>query len=378
MIRRDVIVVGAGPAGALAAREIAKAGRDVLLLDRSTFPRRKVCGCCLGVGALRALASVGLGGLPEGLGAAPLRTFVPSAGGRSVRLRLPGGCAVSREVLDRALVDAAVRMGVEFRPGVRARLGRLEGGGRVVETGHGTGATEILAGVVVDATGLGSGLTEPGVPGASVADDSRVGLGASYHECSYPVAPGELRMAIARGGYVGLVRVQGGGLNVAAAVDPRVLEGAAPHEAIEDLLTRAGLPALPVRPSAAWRGTPALTRQPHTVGAARVLRIGDAAGYVEPFTGEGMCWAMSTGIAVAPLAVVAVDGWSPSLAAAWRRYHRGALSDARRMCRALSPALRRPGVVEAAVATLGVFPALARPFLRRAARHPPLSVVYSS
>lgn len=379
-MRCDVVVVGAGPAGALAAREIARAGGEVLLVDRSGFPRRKVCGCCLGAGALAALTRVGLGGLPRRLGAVPLRTFVPTAGGRSASLSLPGGCAVSREALDQALVDAAVREGAEFRSGVLARLGRVEGGRRVVEIVRGQAVTEVFARVVLDASGLGSGLTEPGGPKARVAHHSRVGLGATFDDADYPVRAGELRMAVGTAGYVGLVRIEQNRLNVAAAVDPAALGhgGASPGEAIAALLAEAGLPGLSAPSSASWRGTPPLTRTPHAVEAERVLRLGDAAGYVEPFTGEGMCWAMSTAVAVAPLALAGVDRWRPSLAGAWRRYDRAELGGARRLCRTIVPALRSRGVVRGALVTLGLFPALAGPFVRRAARHPPFSVSYSS
>ncbi len=57
----DVIVVGAGLAGSLAARQLALAGARVLLLDRATFPRWKVCGCCFNPHAQSALAAVGFG-----------------------------------------------------------------------------------------------------------------------------------------------------------------------------------------------------------------------------------------------------------------------------------------------------------------------------
>ena len=52
----DVIVVGAGPAGSLTARELARLGRRVLLVDKASFPRPKVCGCCLSGSALAALS----------------------------------------------------------------------------------------------------------------------------------------------------------------------------------------------------------------------------------------------------------------------------------------------------------------------------------
>ena len=68
----DAIVVGAGPAGAMAARELARTGISVLLVDRARFPRYKVCGGCLNPRALRLLRKAGLGGLMARLGAVPL------------------------------------------------------------------------------------------------------------------------------------------------------------------------------------------------------------------------------------------------------------------------------------------------------------------
>ncbi|HEY7428386.1 MAG TPA: FAD-dependent oxidoreductase, partial [Gemmataceae bacterium] len=57
----DVVVVGAGPAGAMAAHELARRGCAVLLVDRAAFPRWKVCGCCLNGHALVTLQAAGLG-----------------------------------------------------------------------------------------------------------------------------------------------------------------------------------------------------------------------------------------------------------------------------------------------------------------------------
>ncbi len=115
----DAAVVGAGPAGAVAARELARRGRSVLLIDKATFPRWKVCGCCLNGSALDTLAAVGLGDLPARCGAVPLERVRLEAGGRGAELPLPGGVALSREAFDAALVRAAVAAGVAFLPGTR-------------------------------------------------------------------------------------------------------------------------------------------------------------------------------------------------------------------------------------------------------------------
>ena len=105
----DAVVVGAGPAGALAARESARRGLRVLLVDREAFPRWKVCGCCLSGRALGTLAGVGLADLPHRHGALPLREVRLAARHRDAVVALPDGVALSRQTLDAALVEAGIR-----------------------------------------------------------------------------------------------------------------------------------------------------------------------------------------------------------------------------------------------------------------------------
>src|SRR5262249_60089661 len=102
------LVGGAGPAGSAAARQLARRGVGVLLVDRAAFPRVKVCGCCLSGAALAALASAGLAGLPQACGAVPLEQVLLAAGRRSAAGSMAGGVSLSRERFDAALVEAAV------------------------------------------------------------------------------------------------------------------------------------------------------------------------------------------------------------------------------------------------------------------------------
>lgn len=362
MSRYDVVVMGAGPAGALAARELARRDVAVLLLDRASFPRAKVCGGCLSAGAVDVLRSVGLGELPAELGARPIETLVLSAGARRARLRMRGGCSVSRSALDHALAEAARREGATFWQGARAALGRVEGAERVVQVTRGEGPFEVRASVVLDATGLGGDV--------QAGPRSRIGLGAALEDPSYPASTGELHMIVGRGGYVGMVRVESGALNIAAAVDPGGLGATRPRDALAELLVGAGMPLPDGWHEAEWRGTPKLTRSAATVGGERLFRLGDANGYVEPFTGEGICWALDAAVAVAPLAEAAVSAWRPDLLTRWEAYCSATLRPAQRLCRALAPALRRSWLVGGAVAALQRAPVLAAPLLRRAASAP--------
>src|SRR5271156_2503277 len=77
----DALVVGAGPAGSIAARQLARSGVSVLLVDKARFPRRKVCGCCVGAGAVAMLEQIGLGDLLPALGARSIRQFQLAAYG---------------------------------------------------------------------------------------------------------------------------------------------------------------------------------------------------------------------------------------------------------------------------------------------------------
>lgn len=358
-MKRDVIVIGAGPAGSLAARELARAGADVLLLEKREFPRDKVCGCCLGGASLAHLAAVGIAA-PAG---PALRHLDLRVGARRAVLPLPSGRVVSRAALDAALLEEARRAGVEVRTGAPATLGPVSKGGpssgdaRVVHVD----GDELHAGLVLLATGLG-GAAELG---ARPAPRSRVGLGAhltadeaeAFHTPG--TSPDTVTMACGAEGYVGLVHDEAGRLNLAAAVDPGALRDRGAQEVITQLLGRAGLPGLP---TAEWHGTPPLTRSGPAV-AERVLALGDAAGYVEPFTGEGIGWALATARAVVPLAL---GGWSPELSRRWPLEVRRVVD--KRTCRATATMLRHPRLLGAVLPLLSAMPGLAAPLIRAVQR----------
>jgi flavin-dependent dehydrogenase len=124
------------------------------------------------------------------------------------------------------------------------------------------------------------------------------------------------------------------------------------------------VPPVPGLAGLAWRGTPALTRRATRLAGERLFVLGDAAGYVEPFTGEGMAWALAGGLAVAPLAAEAARRWRPSLARAWAATYRRIVVRRQHVCRAAAAVLRRPLLARALVRLLARAPALAIPVLR--------------
>ena len=99
------------------------------------------------------------------------------------------------------------------------------------------------------------------------------------------------------------------------------------------------------------------------LASERVFVLGDAAGYVEPFTGEGIAWALASAEAVVPLALAAVQRWDPALIAEWECAYRRVIGR-RVLCHAAAEILRRPGLTRAAFSILARIPGLAAPLLK--------------
>jgi flavin-dependent dehydrogenase len=178
-------------------------------------------------------------------------------------------------------------------------------------------------------------------------------------------------MAYGTGGYVGLVRLDGGKLNIAAALNVGLLKKAHnPAGLVGQLLGEIGWPAVPGVSDLTWHGTPALTRQPARPGGERVLAIGDAAGYVEPFTGEGIGWAMASGVAVISVAIRGVRRWRSSLADEWAASQGHHEARRRRLCRTLTWVSQHPLIARVLIEAAGRLPFLAAPFVSHIGRSP--------
>jgi flavin-dependent dehydrogenase len=368
----DAIVVGAGPAGAVAAYVLARQGCSVLLVERSRFPRFKVCGGCISAVALGLLESVGLGALPRRLGATSFDHVVLRVGRGEARLRLPRGAVLSRERLDEALVAEARNAGAIVLQETTATGSFCEGDRRVVTMRSEEGSFDLAARVVLAADGLGgSFLREEFGRRASrrgamaLRGDGRargrVGLGAVLEAAPVPLPDSGILMQCGTRGYVGLARREDGRINLGAAVDPAALHEAGPSRVIAGILADCGTRFAEELDAVAFRGTGPLSHSPERLSAERLYLIGDRAGYAEPFTGEGMAWAFAQGKEAAHRAIALGGTWSREEEAAWERFQRRHIARRHRVSRSLAFVLRHPKALRGVVAAVSRCSVLAAP-----------------
>jgi 2-polyprenyl-6-methoxyphenol hydroxylase-like FAD-dependent oxidoreductase len=149
------------------------------------------------------------------------------------------------------------------------------------------------------------------------------------------------------------VRLEDDRLDLACAVDGRAVRSfGGPGALVQQLLREVGWPLPAGLAEQPWRGTAALTRQATRVAGQRLFALGDATGYVEPFTGEGMAWALASAVALAPLVLRGVQRWEDALAREWTIQHRLVVRDRQIACRLLAAVLRVPWLTAALVALL--------------------------
>ena len=206
-----------------------------------------------------------------------------------------------------------------FKTAWRRNLaGRIDRAWRVELTSPGDRST-IIADAVVAADGIHGGfLSRQADCRRRPARGSRIGAGAVLAESPAFYEPGVIYMAVGNGGYVGFVRLEDGRLNVAAALDrPAVAAAGKPAVVVRSIVEQAGFPWPEELSFAAWHGTPPLTGRPQRIADHRLFVVGDAAGYIEPFTGEGMTWGILSACEVAPLVVESLEVDPAAAARKW-------------------------------------------------------------
>lgn len=370
----DIVVVGAGMSGSIAAREAARLGSKVLLVEKATLPRRKVCGCFLNANAVASLTQLDLSHLLVTSGAPAVRGVFVAAGSRRAYLPLPTGAGLSRHWLDAHLAHEATIAGASLLLRTEAHLVATDEQECRLRLVHADECVEIRSRIVVAADGLAGRLARETVGCTQVINPrSRIGVSAATSLVPAGYRPGTIQMVVGREGYIGSLQVEDGRVEIAAALDPAAMKRWGPGETVRRILRQSPLPNFDDVGDLTWQGTTPLSCRTTPPAGQRVFFVGDAAGYIEPFTGEGMAWAIASGAAVASLAHQAARRYSADLPRRWVAERTRLLRGRMRVCRLVTQSLRYQRLTELNVTLLGHLPFLATPVIRWLNRPRPIT-----
>jgi len=319
-------VCGAGPAGSVAATVLARGGARVLLLDRARFPRDKLCGDTMNPGTVAILRRLGLTGAFEA-GALPVDGMIVT-GERGVRVRAAygggaRGLALLRRTLDTALLRAARDAGARVEEGVLVRGPLLEGDtpgarvrGVVIAGGDGRDI-RVPAPLVIAADGRRSRLALPLGLAGHPRRPRRWAIGAYFDNVAGLTSFGE--MHVRRGRYVGVAPVPSGCANVCLVAPAQALRTSGstrPATGDAARLLRQAIDGdrelrerfADARMTAAPVVLGPLAIDTAAAGAPGLLLAGDAAGFIDPMTGDGLRFAVRGGELAAEVALAALSG----------------------------------------------------------------------
>lgn len=364
-----IVIVGGGPAGATTAALLAKAGRDVLLLERDTFPRDKLCGEFLSGDARAWLAKSGAEGIVAD--GATIRAARFSSNGRTAEIALPiAGIGLSRRSLDAALFEHAARCGAEVRAGVEVDAIERDADRFVVHAGE----DRFEAALVIGAHGRRARIDKQLERPFAERRHPYVGL-KRHHRASSFTLDGFVELHAFDGGYCGMSHVEGGVVNVCMLLaEPfvRAIGGAKWPTVVAAIRARsttldkrlATLDA--VDEPCAVAQVPFVDKARHKDG---VLFVGDAAGMIAPLTGDGQAMALESAVLLAELINEhGIQG--AALGARWDRTWRRRFQGRMRLARGLQRLLLSPNTASPLVRLVGGVPGLGGALLRLTRTNP--------
>lgn len=368
----DAVVIGGGPAGSMSALLLAKRRWRVALIERGERFRDKACGHCLNLRVHPLLQREGLlddvrarsvgrsQWLRVHLGKREPATIALSDGHRA-----GGYLLVPRREFDQLLRDRAAQAGATVVQSACACLRSTDEHGAVVEVRLPQRQTRRLrCRLVIGADGLRSGVARVAGLAATKRIGRKFGFAFDVH-CPRAdlLSPETIEMFVVPGGYLGVVNQGGGVLHLAGLVSPHNADATSPVSFVAtvarrfDLLCRVGLASTTAGQVAKVLGAGPIPCRPRSVANDYVALVGDAAGYVEPFTGEGMSWALTSAEVLAEVVADQSPGdWTPAAARRYSRAWRDRIGRRQWLCRLVSWSLGRPrllGLLAGAVARPG-------------------------
>jgi len=373
-VRADVLVVGAGPAGSAAATTLARARRSVVVIDKSRFPRDKICGDGVTAGALPLLEDLGVepAAIPSWNVVDDVHVASPT--GRVSTFSFPSGrgtfaVAARRVELDAAILLTARAAGATIYEGCSLESAR-DDGDVITARVHGLG--EVRARYVIGADGMWSplrkclGVSVPGYRGDShafrqylrgVAEPARRDLWVWFepdllpgYAWSFPLGDGAVNVGFG-------IHRRGGGIGVQQMAE--VWRTLLQRPAIASVL---GTGWATEGPHRAWPIPARVDRVALTIG--RAFFVGDAAAASDPMSGEGIGQAMATAIAAAGSIIAAGPNDPGTATSSYEREVRRGLVRDHRLAERLVGLLSHPRGADLAVRLAGATPWTRRNFAR--------------
>ena len=380
--RADVVVIGAGPAGCVAAYQLATRGVDVLLVDRATFPRDKVCGESASPGAVARLREIGMWEPDTRRGASSTNTLENGMPIQGMRIRSPRGTsflgryrrngngpgvAIRRTALDTGLLAKARDRGVRIMEGVEAHRSEIARDGEAVvhlRDARGRATFEVTAKRAIVADGRRSFIARA----LGFINDHESGRGpkrfAVRAHCEAVSGLTDLaEMHVGHRGYCGIAPLSSTTANVCYVEFGDRLE-MTPRTLSRDFWRDLGrypeiaerLCSARVQGEIRVVGPLCLTSNRQTRGP--FIACGDTSGFLDPFTGEGIAHAIASGVLGADAVTRSVNGDAD----AFRGYERQ-LRSLRRVkgtaARMLHALVARPRLADAAATLFARVPHLA-------------------
>ena len=374
-----IAIVGAGPAGSTLAIRLAQNGFETVLIERERFPRHKLCGEFISPECLRHFREVGvIDNMLASGGDHVYETRFFERGGRSVAVPSSWfgqgefALSLSRAEMDNQLLERARECGTAILEGTSvATVDQANGSAAKIVAKRDDGTTvEIEADIFVDATGRSGSLARLTQEHRTAAKAPFIGFKAHVRNVDLP--KGICEIYSFPGGYAGVSNVEGDRANLCFLLRSEFVRGFSndADEIVKAIVCKnerarktlweqqAAQPWLAV--SVSGFGTKDLAP------LANVFTVGDAAAFIDPFTGSGMLMAMESSEILAN-AIMVNDGSHARIASDYERDYRQKFRTRLRVCSSLRRTAFMPGFATAVVMSLNLSDGLRR-VLARATR----------